>query len=522
MGNKDSQDKNKADSQNCVLVVDCGTSSVRAFIAQIPVQGNDFHVLEDLSFPVDLTESFVSGKLSRQAMDGVAEAFAAIMESAKTYGVTRMRAVGTSALREAINSDVLVERLRSYLKIDLEVIDNAEEARLYSDALRILLQRSERKLPGRTLLVDLGGGSTCIGLINRGKLIHSVDEHYGSVRILEQFEELRDNAEFAMTIDRYAMGAARMILHRLPVGKINHLAITSGDVRKLCSLLRPNSAKGSIQPLAVKDVAAWYERMLGMTPTERAQACGTDVYGAALLLPAASLLKHLSSEIASGRILVPYLTLRDGLLADQLPGSHGSYYLSASDLFAEGSQLVARYGGNLAYAHNTASLAAQIFDQTMALHGLSERERVLLEFSALVHDIGSYVNVRNRHKHSMYIIQAVDIAGLTAIEKEMVANIARYHRKSQPEYHHIEFQSLPRAKRVVVSYLAAILRLAYGLDVERMQRIKKVRCEVSKGKLLMHVDRRQIALEKWSLDNKSGMFSDVFGLDVVVVPREEI
>jgi exopolyphosphatase / guanosine-5'-triphosphate,3'-diphosphate pyrophosphatase len=234
------------------------------------------------------------------------------------------------------------------------------------------------------------------------------------------------------------------------------------------------------------------------------------------------LLKHLSAEIASGKILVPYLTLRDGLIADQLPGAHGSYYLSADDLMAEGMQLVIRYGGNQDYANNTAALATQIFDQTVSLHGLGERERSLLSFSALVHDIGSYINVRNRHKHTMYIIQSADIAGLSAIEKEMVANVARYHRKSQPESHHLEFQSLPRGKRVVVSYLAAILRLAYGLDVERTQRIKKVRCEVSKGRLLMHVDRRQIALERWSLASKANMFEEVFGLQVAVVAREDV
>ena len=505
----------------CVMVADCGTSSVRAFIAEIPATGDNYRILEDLSFPIELTDSFVSGKLSRQTMDEVVEAFTSIMASAKNYQVKRIRAVGTSALREAINSDVLVERLRGHLNVDLEVIDNAEEARLYCDALRLLLQRGQKKLSGRTLMIDLGGGATCIGLIHKGKLIHSVDEHYGSVRILEQFQALRDSSEFATTIDRYAMGAARMILQRLPEGEINNLVITSGDVRKLCSLLRPQAKKGSIEPLAVKDVSAWYERMQSLTPSERAKACGTDARGAALLLPAASLLRHLSKEIASGRVLVPYLTLRDGLIADQLPGSHGSYYLSSADLQAEGSQLVARYGGDQAYAHNTASLATQIFDQTATLHGMGERERALLEFSALVHDIGSYINVRNRHKHSMYLIQSVDIAGLTVIEIEMVANIARYHRKSQPEPHHTEFQSLPRAKRVVVSHLAAILRLAYGLDVERTQRIKKLRCEVNKGRLLMHVDRRQIALERWSLDNKAGMFADVFGLQVVVVAREE-
>src|SRR6185436_19155313 len=102
---------------------------------------------------------------------------------------------------------------------------------------------------------------TCIGLITNVKLVHSVDEHYGSVRILEQFHTLRDSNEFALTIDRYALGAARMMLDRLPKGQINHLVITSGDVRKLCSLLTAAKGKGGIQPLPVKDVTAWYQKM---------------------------------------------------------------------------------------------------------------------------------------------------------------------------------------------------------------------------------------------------------------------
>jgi exopolyphosphatase/guanosine-5'-triphosphate,3'-diphosphate pyrophosphatase len=504
-----------------VAVLDCGTSSVRAFIAELAEGIGEYRVLEDLSYPVDLTAAFVSGKLSRPAMDGVVDAIAAIAITARGYGITSLRAVGTSALREATNSDVLVERLRGHHGVDLEIIDNAEEARLYTEALRLLLSRTGRALPGRTLMADLGGGSTCIGLITNGKLVHSVDEHYGSVRILEQFRSLRDSSEFAHTIDRYAHGAARMMLDRLPRGQINQLVITSGDVRKLCTLLRPLAVKGAIEPLPVAEVAAWFARMQELNPHERARACGTDPRGAALLLPVASLLTHLSAEIGTGEVLVPYLTLRDGLVADLMPGAYGAHFVSAADLMAEGAQLVTRYGGNLPYAENTASLATQIFDQTVSLHGLGERERALLEFSALVHDIGSYINVRNRHKHSMYIIQSSDIAGLSAIEKEMVANIARYHRKSAPEAHHLEFQSLPRGKRVVVSYLAAILRLAYGLDVERTQRIRKVRCELSGGRLLIHVDRRQIALERWSLSGKAGMFAEVFGLEVAAIAREE-
>jgi exopolyphosphatase/guanosine-5'-triphosphate,3'-diphosphate pyrophosphatase len=501
-----------------VAVVDCGTSSVRAFIAEAEGQGH--RILEDLVFPVDLTRGFIAGKLDRESMDGVVQACAGIVAAAKAYGITELRAVGTSAFREAANSDVLIERLRSRLGINLEIIDIAEEARLYCEALRLLLKRDRRRLPGNALLIDLGAGSTCTSLIRAGKLVHSVDEHFGTVRLFEQFKELKDSTDFSITIDRYALGVAQMMLGRLPRGRVNHLVVTGSDVRRLYALLRPG-VKALIEPLSATEIAAWHRRMQGLTPLARAEACGCDQRAAALLLPAASLIRHLCRETGAGRVLVPHLTLRDGLLADLLPGANGPHYLDARHLMAEARQLVERYHGNLAYAQNTASLAVQLFDQTKELHGLGERERTLLEFSALVHDLGSYLNVRNRHKHTMYIIQNADIAGLTQIEKDMVANVARYHRRSQPEAHHLEFQSLPRRNRVVVSYLAAILRLAYALDVERTQRIKRVRAEVQDNRLLLRVDQRQVALERWSVEDKSGMFAEVFGLSVVVVPREE-
>jgi exopolyphosphatase/guanosine-5'-triphosphate,3'-diphosphate pyrophosphatase len=121
----------------------------------------------------------------------------------------------------------------------------------------------------------------------------------------------------------------------------------------------------------------------------------------------------------------------------------------------------------------------------------------------------------------MYIVLAADIAGLTTLEQQAVANVARYHRKSPPEPHHDEFMSLPTPHRVIVAYLAAILRLAYGLDVERAQRIKRIRVRIEPNRLLLRVDRRQIALERWSIGNKAELFKEVFGLDVVVVPRDD-
>jgi exopolyphosphatase/guanosine-5'-triphosphate,3'-diphosphate pyrophosphatase len=500
-----------------VAVIDCGASSVRAFIAEIA--GAEQRVLEDIVHPVDLTAAFSSGRLDRASMDAVARAVAAITVAAKGYGVSTVRAVATSALREAENTDVLVERLRLEQGVELDVIDGPEAARLHFEALRLFAPRAGLGLAGSTLMIDVGGGSTSVSLVRDGKLVHTVDEHFGTIRLWEQFQSLRDAADFAVTVDRFAQGAAHMMLGRLPQGRVDRLVVTGGEVRRLVQLLDPGS-EALLEEIDPARLGEWLGRMASLPPARRAEVCGMDAVSAGRLLPAASLLRHLCAESAARRVLVPPFALRDGLLADLLPGAHGSHHLDADHLLAEARQLVARYGGHLPYAENTAALAVQIFDQTTALHRLGARERLLLEFSALVHDIGSYINVRNRHKHTMYLIQSVDIAGLTRCEKDMVANIARYHRKSAPEAHHEDFTRLPRRERVVVGHLAAILRIAYALDVERRQLVRKVRATVADGRLLLRLDRRQVALEAWSVAGKARMFEDAFGLRVAVLPRE--
>jgi exopolyphosphatase/guanosine-5'-triphosphate,3'-diphosphate pyrophosphatase len=503
-------------------LIDCGTSSVRASIAEI--DGARARVLEELSYPVELTAGFTGNPLPRESQEEVERAIAGVVASARGYGCERFRAVATTGLREAPNADVLIERIRVRLGVELEVIDGAEEARLYFEAMRQLARRLDLVLGGDLLLIEIGGGSSCLSLIREGKLAHTVDEHFGTHRLWEQFRQLKDSVDFSVSIHRFALGAARMMLSRLPVSRVDRLAVTGSVVRRLGAL----ASGGEMpvggwmrQPLAARAIADWLERVRPLTLAQRAEACACDEPEAGRLMPAASLIHHLCGLTGAEQVLVPDITLRHGLLADLLPGAQGPHHLDADHLLAEARQLVARYGGNADYAENTASLAVQIFDQTTALHGFGARERLLLEFSALVHDIGAYINVRNRHKHTMYLIQASDIAGLTAEEKAVVAQVARYHRRSAPQPHHAAYQALPRRDRVRVAGLAALLRLAYGLDLERNRRIRQVRCEVVDGALLIHVDRRQIALEQWSVQQKCGMFREAFGLPVRVVPRVE-
>jgi exopolyphosphatase / guanosine-5'-triphosphate,3'-diphosphate pyrophosphatase len=503
-----------------VCVIDCGTSSVRATIAEVDV--DRIHVLEDIVRIVDLSQALVTGRLELEALDAAESAIAGILTAAKAYGVDRFRAVATTGVREAGNADILLERIRTRHGLDLEVIDAAEEARIYVAALRRLAGLCSATLAGDTALIEIGGGGSCLSLVRDGGLVHSVDEHYGTHRIHHQFRHMRDSMDYAVSIDRFAQGAARMMLARLPAARFDRVVVTGSVVRRLAGLITGAALhEGALTSIDRTAVESWFDSMRGLTPLQRAERATCDPDAAAMLLPAAALIRHLCASTGASGILVPHLTLRDGLLADLLPGAPGPNHLDAGHLLGEARQLVARYGVDPAYAENTASLAVQLFDQTANLHGLGPRERILLEFSALVHDIGSFINVRNRHKHTMYIIESSDLAGLTAHEKGMVAQIARYHRKSPPEPHHVAFTRLPRRCRVVVSILAALLRIAYALDVERAQRIRKVRAEVRGRHLLVHVDRRQVALEQWAVAGKSALFTELHGLDVRVVPRDE-
>lgn len=497
-------------------VIDCGTSAVRALLVEI--RDGEPRILEDLVQPVGLGEGLTGGKLSHETMTQVVEAIAGIRAAMRAYGIERVRAVATSGVRESANGEVLIERVRAATGIELEAIDGAEEARLYFAALLRLLARERRRLPKEALMLEIGGGGTVLGHIRDGALVRSSDEHYGTVRVVEHFASLRDSGDYAVSIERDARGAARMMLARYPSERLRTIYANGGDVRRLLALVAPSDDPVAELPAAA--LRGWYRAMQHLSRHARAERCGCDERAADLLLPAAAVLAQVCAVTGAERVLVPRTTLRDGLVADLLPGAPGPHHLDRERVIAEARALVERYGGDLAYAENTASLAVQIFDQTRALHGRSQRERLLLEFAAWVHDIGAYINVRERHKHTLYILSHTDIAGLSGEEKRLVAHIARYHRRSPPEPHHEGFQALPRQDKVVVVQLASILRLAYALDVERDQRIRRLRCELAPGRLLIRVDRRQIALERVAIADKKRLFEETFGLAVDILPRQ--
>lgn len=507
---------------DAVAVVDCGSTAVRCTVAQLG--DDDWSVLEDVERPVDLLPAVRGRRLNRVQMDELRTALQDVCKLAQSYGVKRLRAVAGPSLRGVRNADVLFERVHAD-GLAVELIDGAEEGRLYSQALSWVLKREQQSLPGNVLLLDLGASTSSVSWLRDGNLVQTLEEHVGTDAIAFGFGFRRDAEDLPYCLDRVSHGAIRVMLARLGSNStygigFDSVLVTGREPRRIRR--RMAVAETLLPALNREQLDDAFAHLSRLRPVERNHYANDYSGELPSFIAALTIMRQLCAEARVERLYVPELQLRVGLLMDLLPGAPGPHRLPRQHLVAAAEQLATRYGMSLAYARNTASLALQVFDATAIFHRLSQRARELLEFASLVHDIGAYINVRSRHKHSYHVIKNSDISGLSAQEVEVVAQTVRYHRGRVPQVSHDDFRRLARGPRALVSCLAAILRVAYALDVERVQRVRRVRCTIDDSRFCVKVDAQNVSVERWAMARKGELFESVFGLPVVVLPDDAL
>ena len=467
--------------------------------------------------PVRLgTEVFLSGRLAPasigQACDALRE-FRAEMDRVK---VDAYRAIATSAVREAKNGATLVERARREAGIELESIEGIEEARLIQLAVTRRVSLGDQ----RALLVDVGGGSTELTLLEKGHTVFTMSLNLGTVRMLEAYlkgvktvdrkrERLLEEA-----IDR-ALGEA------IPqLGKVDVLVGTGGNVETLVDLC---PAKG--RAIDVVAARALFKKMCTMSNVERRDAWQLRPDRADTILPATAIFLRLARKLDQPTILAPGVGLATGIL-EELVDKFFHVWDAAGEAehILDACMRVGRhYHFDEAHARQVGRFATQLFDDLLSVHAFGDRDRLLLRAAAILHDIGDYIHYSGHHKHSYYLIQHADIMGITPEERAIVANIARYHRKGPPDSTHANLRELTKEARGKVRGLASILRLADALDREHRQKIESVRAAVDRaaGKVTLFLrgsDDRE--LEEWTVGAKASLWSDEYDLDVAIAKAE--
>lgn len=497
-----------------VAAIDIGSNAIRFLAAEFSAPRR-YKVIDQVRAPVRLGhDAFLTGRLTPDGMDRAVETIAGFRARIEKLDLLRCRAVATSAVRDSRNGRELIERIKLETGIEPETITGSEEARLAHVAVRSRIDLGRRKW----VLADLGGGSVEISLVDEHGIHWTESRGMGSVRLLEELAVAGDEpGRFRRRLEEYTATLQIPLTQNVrPSGFI----ATGGNIEALARLIRSDCDANGVARLTVSALRNTIEALAKLSYQQRVEELGLREDRADVILPAAMVYERLALLAGMNEILVPFVGIKDGIVIDlveDLMPEVGRRSRHDQIAWSGAMTLGKRYHFDAAHGRHVAELALSLFDQLADVHELDAVSRRILMISALLHDIGTFIAYRRHHKHSQYIIAESDLPGFSPAEIQVIANIARYHRKNTPSEHHDTYTKLSETDRDRVVKLAAILRLADALDREHRQTVRQVTVRQDDGKLHLELEGDgDLLLERWALERKAGMFERVFKLDLRV------
>jgi len=508
--------KDESKEARTVAAIDVGANAVRMVIAEVLPDGR-IEVIERLQRAARLgQDAFRRGRLGAASMRVALSILRDFHELLKLYKVKEIRAVATSAAREASNTDTFLDRIFLATGLKVEIIGTPEESRLTVSAVRRALGDALGVTQGEALIADVGGGSTLLTLLRDGEIVTSQSLRLGSVRMHEVVASDEDSPEQTAEVLRYQVSTMLGSLQNsLPLADVASFIAVGGDARfAVRQIGQPiDSDLFRIDPEAFDTLVARCEHW---TPEELARRFGVPFAEAETINPALMVYQSLFHLTKAREIIVSNVTMRDGLLlelASRVTGKEDRAL--AAGVIHSATAIARKYHVDLAHAQTVADVALRLFDEMCPDHGLGPRHRLLLHVAGLLHEVGAYVSNRSHHKHSYYLIANSEIFGLNREETVLAAHVARYHRRSGPKPSHPEFMSLPRESRVTVSKLAAILRVADALSRGHVHAPCNLQFERQGDDLIICVpNMTDLLLEQRAVQAKSDLFEDIYGMKV--------
>jgi exopolyphosphatase/guanosine-5'-triphosphate,3'-diphosphate pyrophosphatase len=506
-----------AKAAKTVAAIDVGANALRMVIAEVLPDGR-IEVIERAARAARLgQDAFRRGRLGAASMRVALAILRDFRELLNLYKVEEVRAVATSAAREASNTDTFLDRVYLSTGLKVEVIGTPEESRLTVSAVRQALGDALNVNCGDSLIVDVGGGSTLVTLLRDGEIVTSQSLRLGSVRLQEVMATTEDSPEQTAEVLRYQistmMGAVQ---NSMPLNGVESFVAVGGDARFAVRQIGRPTDSPDLFLIDPKEFDSLVARCEHWTAEELSKRFGVPFAEAETINPALLVYQSLYRLTKASQIIVSHATMRDGLLLELANHATGKEDRAlVAGVIHSALAIAQKYHVDIDHAKTVADIALRLFDETRSDHGMTPRHRLLLHVAALLHEIGGYVSNRSHHKHSYYLIANSEIFGLNRDETSLAALVARYHRRSGPKSSHPEYMSLPRESRVLVNKLAAILRVADALSRGHVHAPVNLRFERQGDDLIICVpDASDLLLEQRAVHAKADLFEDIFGLKI--------
>jgi exopolyphosphatase/guanosine-5'-triphosphate,3'-diphosphate pyrophosphatase len=518
-----------------IAAIDVGSNSIHMIVAEADVEGG-ITTLWRMKEMVGLGRaSFGDRIIPRETIDRAIAVLTRFQQAAQQRQCEKIVATATSAVREAGNGGDFIERIARQTGLDVRIISGREEARLIYLGVRHGMNLGA----GPSLIVDIGGGSVEFIVANSRRAFLLESRKLGAARMTAHFvkSDPISSADRAALLAHYEKELTPIVgeIRKLrPVRAIG----TSGtleNIALLCASDRPHHENGNGASAAaaaaaaaahagVIDRAAFHKMLDDLTNSsskKRAEMPGLDEGRRDQIVAGALLVDELFRRCKIKRILMCKAALREGILVDYLSRHLPDLAIRQQvpdPRMRSVLALARRCAWHKSHSEQVARLCVRLFDDTKSLHGLGTPERDLIEYGALLHDIGWHIGRTSHHKHSAYLIRHGDLKNFTAEEIEIIAHIARYHRKSAPKQKHETYAKLSPRARTIVRVGAALLRIADGLDRSHASVVRDIKCRTSSGEdkaVKCTVSTRWDAqLELWGAKRKREMFEKVFKRDI--------
>ena len=527
-------------NQKIIAAIDIGTNSIHMVIVQIEPSLPSFTVIAKEKNTVRLGDRNPdTGKLTPEAIERSLNTLRRCKDLAISLKAEQIIAVATSATREAPNGEDFLRQIELELGITVNLISGREEARrIY---LGVLSGMDFNEQPH--IIIDIGGGSTEIILADMHEARFLSSTKVGAVRLAKEFVTTDPISDSELKVLRaYVKGMLERpvdsIWQSLQLNEVPRTIGTSGTIETIAEIHAKDELGSVPDPLngykiSFKDIEKIVKRLAKMSYKERLDVSGLADKRAEIIVPGAVILLEAMDMLKLDSITICERALREGMIVDWMlsRGLISSRLRYQNEVKKRNVIKIAhKYHVDLDYSQRVAKFALSIFDQlTGKLHNWSDSERELLWSAAILHNSGVYVSHSSHHKHSYYLIRNAELLGFTELELELIANIARYHRRSRPKKKHDAYHQLPSKKhQLLVRQLSAILRLAVALDRRNQGAIAEVNCKYDRDHRTLKFQIRpteigdDCSLELWNLSYKKEVFEEEFDVKLIASISEKL
>jgi exopolyphosphatase/guanosine-5'-triphosphate,3'-diphosphate pyrophosphatase len=499
--------------------IDIGSNSVRLLVAEA-LRGSNYRILDEEREPTRLGRSVSSkGQLDDESMERTIAALRTFKQIAAGYQVTSLRTIATCAVRESRNGPEFCRRVREQVGLDVEVISGEREARLAFASVQHAFDLSSKNV----IVADIGGGSTEL-VFATGNLIESIfSTPLGAVRLTEQFGigDGIEEADFARGLMRLEEEVTSCLKKRTtrPLFAPHFLVGCGGTFTTLAELMMAAKREVDVPVAGYRvsqaEIHHLLDRLAKMPLRGRRNLPGMTPDRADIIVAGLTIVDALLKRFRVNTVVVHTRGVRDGLVREMIEESLGTAGDEPAQRDAAIERLAAACSGEVEHGRTVAALAGKIYEQLATSLDLTPGDRLLLECAARLQDVGYVINYDQHHKHSYHLIRNARIPGIRANDLEIIANVARYHRGAHPKRKHENLSRLSSDDQQRVQRMAAILRLAGGLDRSRTQAVRDVAASIADGRAVIEaVADEEPQVDLWGAERRTDLFEKIFGMPV--------